>query len=628
MRPTRPWLALLVHLVRVGVFVAVVLLIRQQQRQRANTGELLNGGTATLAVARLAFPTASQLTAPDTDVTRVLDAAGVELGTLVLTSPAADRIIGFSGPTNTLIAFDPQGKIAAVRIVSSRDTREHVSQVEGDSRFLKSYVGLTRDEAASRSDVDAVTGATLTSLAIAESITARLGGRTVSLRFPELDAPAVQPLYPTAVRVEWDTELPGLHHVYDASGAELGLVLRSSPAADSIVGYQGPTDVLIGLQPVRSRDHEPTTGAAGEGMPARALTDAVVTGIVVGRSYDNEPYVTYVREDRYFFKTFVGRTLSELAQLDLQAARVEGVSGATMTSMAVAQGLPVVAAQIIADAEKIAAWKESQRLRLSARDWGTSLVALLGVVLGLSRWRARTWVRWPWLIVLVGYLGFVNADLVSQAQLAGWAINGVPWRKVFGLTVLTAAALTMPIITRSNVYCSHLCPHGAAQQLLMRRLRWQIRLGPRVHQSLQLIPGLLLAWVVVVAMTGWGFSLVDIEPFDAYVPWIAGIPALVLFGGGLVASLFVPMAYCQYGCPTGALLGWLRRNPRGDRFSNADAIALLCLALAWSLPSLERWTGPLQSAASAGQQALQPIPSGPPGRGVRPAGPPTGSSVP
>jgi NosR/NirI family nitrous oxide reductase transcriptional regulator len=592
-RPARPWRALALHALRVALFVAVVLLIHRSHQRRVLAATAEPVADPPVEVVREAYPTAERVSRDGDGVPIAVDAAGDSLGRLAQTSPFADRIIGFSGPTNVLLAFDPQGKIAAVKIISSRDTREHVAQVNDDPKFLQSYVGLTREEAAGRTRVDGVSGATLTSLAIAGSIRLVLGGDARLSRFPaEIYAPEARPLFPTAERVVPHGELPGLYRVLDASQRELGLLLRGTPATDNIVGYQGPTDVLIGLEPA---DDGPTPTFAPE---AKALANPApesadhgafsdhewrVFGVAVSRSYDNEPYVGYVREDRYFFKTFVGRTLSELAQFDLKAARVEGVSGATMTSMAVAEGLPVAAKQLLADSERIAAEKEAARFKLSPRDWGTAIVALLGVAIGLSPWRARPWVRWPWMLVLVGYLGFVNADLVSQALLVGWAKNGVPWRTMFGPLVLIVAALVTPILTRSNVYCSHLCPHGAAQQLLMRRLPWQLRLGPRWHRLLAAVPGLLLIWVVVVAITGSAFSLVDIEPFDAYVPLIAGIPALVLFAAGLFAALFVPMAYCHYGCPTGALLGWLRRHGRSDRFGVADLIACICLLLAIGL---------------------------------------------
>jgi FAD:protein FMN transferase len=48
----------------------------------------------------------------------------------------------------------------------------------------------------------------------------------------------------------------------------------------------------------------------------------------------------------------------------------------------------------------------------------------------------------------------------------------------------------------------------------------------------------------------------------------------------LVASSFVPMAYCRHGCPTGALLDHLRLHSRADRFSWRDGLLLGCLATA------------------------------------------------
>jgi polyferredoxin len=173
--------------------------------------------------------------------------------------------------------------------------------------------------------------------------------------------------------------------------------------------------------------------------------------------------------------------------------------------------------------------------------------------------------------------------MLSQAMLVGWAGSGVPYQSAAGLTLLTVAALAVPLLSKSNVYCSHICPHGAAQQLLKDRLPWRLHLSKRWQRVLGVLPGLLLVWVVIVPMAGLGklgFSLVDIEPFDAYVFRVAGWATLSIAVVGLVASLFVPMAYCRYGCPTGALLGYLRYNRRSDRLSARDAVAALCLTAA------------------------------------------------
>ena len=107
-------------------------------------------------------------------------------------------------------------------------------------------------------------------------------------------------------------------------------------------------------------------------------------------------------------------------------------------------------------------------------------------------------------------------------------------------------------------------------------------LSKRLARTLRLVPFGLLAVCLVVAMTDVAFSLVDLEPFDAWVYSVAGWPTLVIAGGGLTASFFVPMAYCRYGCPTGAILRFLAHNDQWSRRDTA-ATTLVLVAAALSL---------------------------------------------
>jgi polyferredoxin len=176
-----------------------------------------------------------------------------------------------------------------------------------------------------------------------------------------------------------------------------------------------------------------------------------------------------------------------------------------------------------------------------------------------------------------------------MAMFVGWAHSGIPWHNAAGLVALTAAAVAMPIARGQNGYCSHLCPHGAAQQLLPRRWRLK-KLPPWIGRTLRLLRPALIAWVLLVTLCNWPFNLVNIEPFDAYSWRAAAWPTVVVAIVGLVASLFVPMAYCHYGCPTGALIEYLRRHRRSSRITRADLFVIGCLivaiALLWLPPSL------------------------------------------
>lgn len=552
----------LMHGLRIVLFALIVLLIHWQHRKLSRNTSLPQTIVFDIADAQEWLPDAAELGEPTERGGReVLDSDGNPLGFALQTSPDANHIIGFSGPTNVLLVFDDQNTLAGVKVLSSQDTEEHLEAVVRDADFFAPLLGKSWEALAQAPpQVDAVSGATLTSVAIWESIVHRLGGeRQPSLRFPEpLQVEDVAALFPEAKSLGDRESTYGFYPVQAADGTRIGSVLRTSPATENVIGYQGPTDTLIGFD------------AEGQYL-----------GFVLGKSYDNEEYVRYVREDTYLPSLFEGLTVHQLADLDLEEAGVEGVSGATMTSQAVAQTLKRAAAEYEKEQTAKQAKRKAAEFQLSRRDWGTMLVLLVGLLVAFTNLRGQKWVRVPFQLVLIGYLGFINGDLVSQALLVGWAEHGIPWQKATGLVLLCLAAILVPMVSRQNVYCHQLCPHGAAQQLLKHRLPWQPTLPKWLVPILSLIPVALLAVVVAVPMLSLSFSLVNLEPFDAYVFRIAGTATITIFVVGLVASLFVPMAYCRFGCPTGALLGFLRFHGQSDRFTRKDlaAIGLLAMAL-------------------------------------------------
>lgn len=550
----RRWRTAAIHALRVVLLGGIVWVIHLQHEMLVARQQAATLGAIPLSRIASFYPQASSWGDAERHGGRqVLNAAGQPVGFVIQTSPESNRFLGFSGATNLLVMFDADERILGAAILSSDDTRDHVELIARDRRFLQSFAGLSWQQAA-QIDVDGVAGATLTSLSIVQGLRHRLGAHAGSLKFPApMTVHEITLLFPQAADIVQDSSFQSLWHVHDATRQEIGLILRTSPAADDIVGYQGPTEARIGFTP-----------------------DGQTIGVVIGTSYDNEPYVGYARQDEYFRQLFNTYSLAQLATLDLQAAGVEGVSGATMTSQAVARGL-VAAAR----AHEIALNQERTRKSTASvtRLRTSSTLAILGVgmLMALTKLRGHKWFRFGFQVFLIGYLGLVNGDLLSLAMLTGWSQHGVPWQNALGLVALSAAAVILPITTKHNVYCAHLCPHGAVQQWLSRCHRFHVKLPRWIATGLLAIRPLLLAWVLFVAMTHAACSLVDIEPFDAYLWRAAGWPTIAVAIVGLVASLIVPMAYCRYGCPTGAVLAYLRRSVRSDRWGKADWFATACL---------------------------------------------------
>ncbi|MEC8571032.1 MAG: hypothetical protein VXY82_08195, partial [Planctomycetota bacterium] len=82
------------------------------------------------------------------------------------------------------------------------------------------------------------------------------------------------------------------------------------------------------------------------------------------------------------------------------------------------------------------------------------------------------------------------------------------------------------------------------------------------------------------AMLNWPINLASLEPFDAFVFWIAGPISLGIAATGLIASSLVPMAYCKYGCPTGEILSLFRRTTRKHLWNQQDGLAAGLLLVA------------------------------------------------
>ena len=385
--------------------------------------------------------------------------------------------------------------------------------------------------------------------------------------------------FPAAEKLNVDaSERMGLW-VLDSHGERIGYVLRTSPMSDKIVGYSGPTDTLVALTPDKQQPK--------------------VVGIKVRYSSDTKQHVADVVANDDFMGTWNGKSWDEIAGTDPRAAGIEGVSGASLTSMCIANGIRHRFEQ--SNQEAAALEKAAQEpIHFRAGDFGLAAVIVVALVFSFTRLRRKVWLRRSFQVVLIGYVGLINGQILAQSLLAGWASTAVPWRAAPGLALLAAAALIVPWATRRQLYCSHLCPHGAAQELIGRVTHRWMKRPPSLPRSLEhgmrWFGPMLIALVLFVTMLHVPFELAGIEPFDAYLIRNAGAATIAVAAAGLVAAAFVPMAYCRFGCPTGMVLSFVRSHGKADGFGRRDfAAGLIVLGViavyVWYQPLHQRLVG-------------------------------------
>ncbi len=551
----------LIRITRALLVTAACFLIAAADRRSPS-----DPGDITLDDARQLFPTAARFGPRGDHGRAVLNSSGEPFGSALQTSPHSDHLIGYSGPSNLLIGLDPAGRILAVRPLWSRDTPEHVNEVRKSRQFWDQFQNWNPALGDNR-HIDGVSGSTLTSLAMAESIQARLAGQSTSLRFPDpATLEEVQRVFPTAASLKPDADRSDWLHVLDSAGNPLGFVLRTSPFAENVRGYSGPTEALVALDNTRR----------------------TVLSVRLRSSYDTPEYVERVRNDDDYLKSLAGRTIDDWASLDFSTSGIEGVSGATQTSYGLAEGIRRRLNEEVSPrpgAAPTSAWKP--------RDLGLLAVVAGGLLLTLVPRLGGRRLRLLWQIILVAVFGFWLGDMLSISLVAGWSRSGLPTATAPGLVALAAVALIVPWTTRRQVYCHAICPHGAVQEWLGRAQRFHIRIPRPLNRILGWLPALLLTASLVLAITRPRFNLAQLEPFDAWVLGAAAVVSFIVAIVGLVASVFIPQAYCRFGCPTGALLKLVRSHGQADHWRPHDLLAgasvlIAALWVYWPEPALGR----------------------------------------
>jgi len=350
----------------------------------------------------------------------------------------------------------------------------------------------------------------------------RKNGNGVSSYFSLTD---VQRIFGEAAMLKVGEADSSITFVYNSHRELLGQVVCSSPYADSIIGYSGPTPLLIGI----------------------SNCDTIV-GINLLCNTESPGYIRKI-EERDFFQRWNGLSVKEALE-----SSVDAIAGATYSSDAIIQNLRVRLSKYAAVLPEPLPYDWNSFAKLAASFLVLAL-ALLSFFFSVRMKRFRI----SLLLSSILVLGFWGGTFISSALLYGWLVNGIPWFSKILLSLIFLLTVALPLFTSKSFYCSFVCPFGACQELAGKISPMRITIPQKVSRILKWIRLLFLGAIALVVLLGISVDLTNIEPFSAFTYQTASAVVLVLAIFFLLVSFFVPKPWCNYFCTTGALLELIRK---------------------------------------------------------------------
>jgi ferredoxin len=520
--------------------------------------------------------------------------------------------VGYAAPIDVLIGLDLTGTVTAIKILDYTESyRYSRGDFIDDAGFLAQFRNKSLDdEYRLNRDIDGLSAASLTAVAIARSVgeTARRVARAY-LDYGTGDAAQQR----TAARVreqlsfyDWsDLVQQGIVTRLQAGGIDgrpLSLAFTYGGHAalgEYFIGREAYTQAMTDASFKAGPGQQVLIAVSGPGAgPQPEAGPQLLAGTTVGEhasaefrwltlSVQQDELIRYVADYRYsaagradqgavagqadyallltLHPDFdITRPLTFIYHSTGPEGDVRADFALSGVGLSLARNEPLLSdEELLARRLAEAGWVE--RLWL-APPWGTvpllDVLLLCGVLILVSAAFAskRAELRWAALLVTLFYLGFYKNGFLSVSHITSVIKQG-PAALTHNFTVLMIALFTLiTTLLWGRVFCSSLCPFGALQDVISRLTpkRWRITVPRGLHDRALYIKYGILALILVAAVVVPGVSLFQyFEPFGTVFFFSSSLLLWSILGVVLIGCVVVTRFYCRYVCPLGAALGVL-----------------------------------------------------------------------
>jgi NosR/NirI family transcriptional regulator, nitrite reductase regulator len=547
-----------------------------------------------------------------------VDRDGQTIGYLASTWDVV-RSTGYSGrPIDILVAVDPAGKILGTRLLTQNEPILTIGispkQLED---YVSTFVGIDAGKSvaeiavASKSTVDGITGATLSSSVIRNGIIRTARTVTLSRAAPATDVRGIDTTsFAPATWAELVSEGAIAHRLIAAAEVAALLPARSAAPDGVFIDLYATlaTPAAIGRNLLDQREYDNLIASMNAGdssilIAARGLYSFKGTSWRKSGRFDR---LQVVQGPRTFGLTTTGyRNVERLAPADAPEFREiglfvlpaaggfdpaqpwrlsllverDGETGPVSAAFDLSYRLPdrlLLAPSgptVSAAPVEVPLWQEIWRGRMTSIAFVVCLLLTLYLILIFQdalvrRYRLYRAVRLGFLTITLIGLGWVVGAQLSVVHILTFVdalLAGFRWEQflldplVFIIWGWLAVAL---LFWGRGVFCGWLCPFGALQELLNEAAR---KIGIRqvvvpfgLHERLWPLKYILFLGLLAISLNSMTAAFVgaEIEPFKTAITlmFVREWPFVAFAASLLFLGLFIERFYCRYLCPLGAAL--------------------------------------------------------------------------
>jgi len=289
-------------------------------------------------------------------------------------------------------------------------------------------------------------------------------------------------------------------------------------------------------------------GYGGQVRTAVSISDSgEILQIKVISHKETPSYMQKVIKSR-FPEKLLHKKYNDVFQLN---KNLDGVSGATYTSRAIATGAGRAAGKFAA---RILGKEIQPEIKPVFSIGLIDIVLLILLVLGIFArrpgFRHTKPIRWLSLLTGIVVVGFIcNKPLVLahiNRILLGY------WPQIHTeiyIYILLIGFVLILLFTGKNPYCNWICPFGGVQECIGIIGQAKTRLKLSSFQKVRWITRLLVLTAVIFALVSQNPGRTSYEIFGVFFRLIGETWQFILLGIVIIFSLFIRQPWCRYLCP-------------------------------------------------------------------------------